>query len=725
MKISQVLDKIDDHQLFVPAFQREYVWKRENVKKLISSLIKEHPVGTLITWETNTPPELKGGWKYNTTQGSVKILLDGQQRITSLYMLVRGKIPYYYKEKEIKNDTRGLYINIETLDLQYYQKQLMENNPRWINITKLFQKKIDVFDVIEALKKEIDNISEDFNRKINENIKRIEKILDLDLKELEIPVKAKLKEAIDIFYIVNSSGVNLTDAELALAQISGFWPTVREEFKSKLIELKKSGFIFKLDFLVFCLLGTVYCSGSEMKKLHNQDNGDELKETWKLLKNDILDYVVNILKTHAFVDHTKEINSVYALIPIIVYIYNKKKYNKSFSLSEIEIKKIVKWFYYSQIRQRYISQLPQKLDKDIKIVTENTNPFDELLNIIKLERNLTIIPDEFVGAGINNALYSLMRWYFKSKNAVCFTTGIGIRQNMGEKYKLEWDHIFPYSILKEKGYSRANKLKYPLAQEITNRAVLTETANRSKNDSLPEIYLKKVKDNFPNALSLQSIPENEMLWKIDNFEMFLKKRREMLSEELNNFLKNITKTEESQLPLDIQELIFEGESEELEFKPSLRWSCYKNKKDKTSEITIMKSISAFSNAEGGTLLIGVSDEGKIIGLEQDYISLIGSTSKNKDYADKDDFELHLRQLIENYFDKIFAKDYIKITFPKVNGQEICQVDILPYNKPLYIEITDKHGNKQDKLYVRSGHSSKPFDMKEANEYVSRRFRDNS
>lgn len=89
MRISQILDKIDENQLFVPIFQREYVWKREDAKKLIDSLIKEYPTGTMLTWETNTPPKIKGSYQYTAEKGAIKILLDGQQRVTTLYMLVR------------------------------------------------------------------------------------------------------------------------------------------------------------------------------------------------------------------------------------------------------------------------------------------------------------------------------------------------------------------------------------------------------------------------------------------------------------------------------------------------------------------------------------------------------------------------------------------------------------------------------------------------------------
>ena len=104
MKISTILDKVDEKQLFVPAFQREYVWKRDDAKLLIDSLIKEYPTGTMLTWQTDQPPELKGPHKYNAKQGAVRLLLDGQQRVTTLYMLIRGELPPYYTAAEIMAD---------------------------------------------------------------------------------------------------------------------------------------------------------------------------------------------------------------------------------------------------------------------------------------------------------------------------------------------------------------------------------------------------------------------------------------------------------------------------------------------------------------------------------------------------------------------------------------------------------------------------------------------
>src|ERR1035437_2959794 len=289
MKISTILEKIDENQLFVPAFQREYVWKRDDAKQLIDSLIKEYPTGTMLTWETANPPELKGPHKYNEKQGAVKLLLDGQQRVTTLYMLINGDLPPYYTAPEIMEDTRGLYVNLETLVLIYYMKTRMESNPAWQNITDVFKGKVNAFD-LQAKYAEAGKIlvMEDL-KKVNDNINAITRIKEREFPEQTIPVKASIREAINIFYKVNASGVSLTEAELALAQISGYWPQARDRFKAKLAALEKEGFVFKLDFIVYVLLGCMYHMGSEMRKLHDADNSASIRETWDRLEKQVLD----------------------------------------------------------------------------------------------------------------------------------------------------------------------------------------------------------------------------------------------------------------------------------------------------------------------------------------------------------------------------------------------------------------------------------------------------
>jgi hypothetical protein len=710
VKISNILDKIDEKQLFVPAFQREYVWKRDDAKQLIDSLIKEYPTGTMLLWETAKPPELKGPHKYDEKQGAVRVLLDGQQRITTLYLLIRGDVPPYYTAADIKNDTRGLYVNLETLELSYYIKTKMEKDPRWQNITAVFQGKVDAFDLGSRFSDTGAEVRMGDLKVLNQNINAVTRIRDREFPEQTIPVKATIREAIDIFYKVNASGVALTEAELALAQITGYWPQARDLFKEKLAELEKNGFVFKLDWLMYVLLGCIHHVGSDMRKLHGDENDVAIRAAWHRLDTQVLDYVVNVLRTSAYVDHSAEINSVYALVPIVAYCFDKGGKH----LTDAEIRKVVKWFYYSQIRARYASQLPQKLDRDLRTIKDSTQPFDDLLQAIAEESGrLEVMPHEFEGRAIQHPLFSMVRWYVKSRGAVCFTTGLGLHQNMGSKYQLENDHIFPYARLKKAGYGEENRVKYALAQELTNRAILTQVANRTKADGETAEYLAGVTERFPKALELQCVPTDPALWQIESYEKFLEARRLLLADHLNEFLDKITSTETVIAPITLEQQIAEGESDGLEFKATLRWDLAEQMVNKKLEEVVLKTVAAFANSQGGTLLVGVNNDGEIVGLEHDYAAL-GN-------VDRDKFELHLRNVLNQQFGTGFVAAAVRVSFADIGDQEVCRVVVLPASDPVIVKVKTKDGLLSERFYVRSGNSSQEIPLSELKGYWGKRF----
>ncbi|MEE9327674.1 MAG: RNA-binding domain-containing protein [Cocleimonas sp.] len=473
--------------------------------------------------------------------------------------------------------------------------------------------------------------------------------------------------------------------------------------------------------MVYALLACMYNMGSDMKKLHGNENleavyDDEgnlvregVKEVWGKLEKYTLDYVMNLMRSKAYVDHTSEINSIYALIPIISFCYN----HQAEAIPEPQLWRIIKWFYYSQIRARYVSQLPQKLDFDLRIIKEKEHPFEELLGVIAEDRRLKVVPEEFIGRTISHPFFALMKWYFKSKGATCFTTGLGLHKNMGEKYQLENDHIFPSAILKKHGYSRDNRIKYQMAQELTNRALLTQTANRKKSDNSAEEYLSNIKAMSPNSLQKQCIPEEENLWELENFEEFLDARRSILATEFNTFLDGLASEDnDSYGELTTEELIQQGESEELEFKQSLRWGSSKKAEIKKAQSIIMKTIAGFANSDGGTLIIGVTDSGEAVGLESDYESLNG---------DKDEFELHVGNLIDASFGKVFRANNIKMQFPVIHEFEICQIDIKSNKTAVVLESKNKNGQTVEKFYLRSGNQTAELSMAEASEYIESQF----
>jgi len=179
-----------------------------------------------------------------------------------------------------------------------------------------------------------------------------------------------------------------------------------------------------------------------------------------------------------------------------------------------------------------------------------------------------------------------------------------------------------------------------------------------------------------------------------------------------------TPKDENFVPLskdEVQKMISGGETEYVEFKSSVRWDYREEKVNKVLEYVILKSIAAFANAKGGTLLIGVADNLEILGLEKDF-----STLKKQDV---DYFELHTRKLITNQYGIAFANENLLMEFPVFDGKAICSIQIKAASVPIFLKSKSKQGQEIEKFYVRSGNASQEIaSLKEVNEYIKVRFR---
>ena len=120
MKISDIINNIDSEALALPVFQRGYVWKRRQVKDLMNSLYHGYPVGSLLTWTTRAEQvDVRGNRERNS--GAIELLLDGQQRVTSLYGIVRGKPPAFFDGDPAA--FTGLYFNLKTEEFEFLRPQ--------------------------------------------------------------------------------------------------------------------------------------------------------------------------------------------------------------------------------------------------------------------------------------------------------------------------------------------------------------------------------------------------------------------------------------------------------------------------------------------------------------------------------------------------------------------------------------------------------------------------
>ncbi|MGB7441722.1 MAG: RNA-binding domain-containing protein, partial [Coleofasciculaceae cyanobacterium] len=158
---------------------------------------------------------------------------------------------------------------------------------------------------------------------------------------------------------------------------------------------------------------------------------------------------------------------------------------------------------------------------------------------------------------------------------------------------------------------------------------------------------------------------------------------------------------------EIINLITQGESAQLEFKSSARWDMRENKQNKVMEEVILKAVAGFLNSyQGGTLLIGVDDDGNILGLNHDY-----QTIKKKN---RDGYELFLTN---NLLLKELGKDlapYIHITFHEIEGKDICRIILNPSPRPVYLKLKDpKSGQTKESLFIRTGNSTNQLDTPSA------------
>jgi hypothetical protein len=296
--------------------------------------------------------------------------------------------------------------------------------------------------------------------------------------------------------------------------------------------------------------------------------------------------------------------------------------------------------------------------------------------------------------------YNMVRTVIRANDPVDWKTGEPLKGS----YQLESHHIFPKSKLYEE-YDSGNSTHRKLVNEIANRAFLTPATNRQLGDDLPENYLPDIIEDYPQAIESQFIPDNPELWKLDNYEDFLAKRRELLADAINDYMDDLVidggggGEKES-----AEELIQKGENARIEFKQTFLYDVYREQPNKDLKKEVAKEIAALANSEGGAVVIGVKDDTKEVkGLERDY---------NLMQKGKDSFGLQLWQAVADRLGQMMATAYTHVNFEEVDGKEVCVIWVDNSPKPVFFEEDDS-----EQFYVRTGTSAQPLSIQEANEYI--------
>lgn len=711
MHIREILDGVKNLAMVMPEFQREYVWSLDSAKQLMVSLYRGYPTGSLLFWQARTEdiPEIKNDAVDKEKLGSVQVILDGQQRITTLYLFIKGEIPPYYTSKDLLSDPRHLYFNLEEGEFQYFMKSRMEDNPLWQSVNDCFDmSKVDAVDIATAVTEKDE--TRDFKglvKVINENLNRLRQIEQIDYPIQTVPSSAMIDEAIDVFDRVNSKGTKLTDAELVLTHITGKWSQARRVLKEKLAQMEKEGFTMTLDLLTRFMVVSLTDSALYKKnaKLDFEKFVEEdYKQAWDKVSKS-LDYLIPILKQEGLISSSNDMNTLNVLVPMVAYLLRN-----DISFSQEKKYGFLYWMFLALIWARYSGQTDQRLDKDVYLATKSQSPIDELVREIEDQRGrIEIKPTDLEGRSAGHSLYRMLYIITKWNRAVDWSNGSSLHGTIGDYYSIQSHHIFPQAYLYKNGYQSENHIDKKKVNEIANRAFITRDTNYAISDTAPDRYLDGIVEEYPDALKKHLIPENKELWKVENFEQFLDERRKLIAGRINEFLKMLKSTAKSEaddnVNTDWQELVAQGENNYLELKSSIRWDYKLSEVNRGLEHVIAKTLAGFMNTEGGKLVIGVDDEGTILGLENDYKTL-GSKQNS------DGFLLQLDNIINNYLGKEFHQ-FITASIIKLDGHEICVVEILDSNQPVFVG-----NNGKEEFYIRASASTQSLSIREVNEYIS-------
>jgi hypothetical protein len=525
MKISTILDHIDSGHMALPEFQRGYVWNGDQVRGLFDSMYKRHPVGGLLVWATESKGATHRG-DGTLASGIVKLLLDGQQRMTSLYGVIRGKPPKFFDGKA--KAFTDLHFNLDTQTFEFFQASKMKDNPLWVDVSELMKGGTDGMGAwIGKLQ------TPELAPKLGEHLARLSRVLgiaDIDLHIEEVTGTDKsLDVVVDIFNRVNSGGTKLSKGDLALAKICADWPTGRDEMKKKLKEWHDHGYDFSVDWLLRSV-NTVLTGEAKFLYLHEQgpqEVQDALKRACKQI-----DVGLNLIADRLGLDHDRVLFSRGGF-PVMARYLDQRQQKKLGPPNEKERDKLLFWYFQSGMWGRFSGSVESFIDQDLGVIEEGD--LDRLLEQLRLwHGGLRAEAAHFTGWSLGARFYPVLYMLTRVGEARDWGTGIGLKANMhGKMSKLEVHHIFPKAQLYKREFKKSE------VNALANYCFLTKDTNLDISDTLPEIYFPKIEAAYPGALASQWIPMDPALWKIENYREFMEARKVLLAAELNERLEGL------------------------------------------------------------------------------------------------------------------------------------------------------------------------------------------
>lgn len=727
-----LVEGIKTGRIALPDIQRPFVWSAAKTRDLFDSMYRGYPIGTLMLWETGADVGTRQIGMEEGDKAPQLLIVDGQQRLTSLYAVLTGGL-ILTKRFEEKHIRIGFCPEDETFEVT---DAAIERDPEFIpDITALWADgfKSTVREFLQRLSEaRLDELTDGHQDLLEERIDRVRDLREFRFQVVELDAAADEEQVAEIFVRINSEGVQLNQADFILTLMSVHWEKGRRELeafsraaidpaitgpnpKNPFIEPSPDQLLRVSIALAFrrARLQHVYSilRGKDLETGHV--SAERREEQFGVLSN-AQEKVLDLTNWHEFLKclqgagfrSRKMISSDNALL----YSYALWLIGRyQFDLDLKTLRPVIgRWFFMAQTTGRYTSSPESQLEADLGRVADLPAGNQEAF-IAELDRIVTSnFTNDYWEISLPNRLDTssprspVLFAYLASLqllNAEALFSDVRLRDLLDPAISaprsVERHHLFPRKYLASLGITSIKQVN-----AIGNMAHLDWKENSDISASAPIEYWPVMSRSVtPERLKrqqhLHALPVG---WEQLDYTTFLERRRSLIARVVREGFATLWGAETTPTEASVADLIQAGESQTIEFKSTARWNAKANMADPKLEGMIVKTVCGFLNAEGGSLLIGIDDEGEVLGLEDD-LKTLGSN------PDLDHYELTLRQLLEVNLSVPTAAT-VRIEFPEVAGQCICRVSVAASGKPVFCKPIKGTGSEVSEFWVRTGNQTR-------------------
>lgn len=553
--VEELVGMIERGELRLPEMQRRYVWRAPRVRDLVDSLYRGYPSGAILVWDTDEDVPLQefGVEQATNPYLTTRLLLDGQQRLTSLSALIRGK-PIQVRGRRRALD---LLFNLDHPDevadvlevdedatedveedsddstedelLQRFNRmtfvvstQKLAAQPQWVSVSEVFRTDEDAPFLRRA---GIDGFDDPRYTKYSQRLARLRGIRKYKYSMDVLERSLSYEEVTEIFVRVNSLGAKLKSSDLALAQITAKWRGALATFQ----EFEKS-----CDEQYFDLeLGThlknlvVFATGQSRFLTVGKLPVERLQAAWAECKLG-MDFSLNFLRSNVGVTSPALLSSPFMVVALAYY-----GHHRGYELSAEEAERVRYWVLIANAKGRYSRGSSETLlDQDLAIIRQGGG-VDELVDRLRQQvGRLDIAPEELVGRNQRSAIFKTMFLAFRAAEAKDWNSGLTISlAHTGSQHKLQFHHIFPKAVLTASGFDTRD------IDDIANLAFIGGSTNQKIGAKAPHDYLLALRASAGDAaFRAQCVPLDQEILATDRYREFLQRRRELIADRLNAFI---------------------------------------------------------------------------------------------------------------------------------------------------------------------------------------------